>query len=82
MEALKKTLPHAVSKTKLVEMFSDQYSESKIKQAINLIIIDNRKNKPLYKDYTPAKLRRIKAINHQEFMEFIAIYGEPKGYEV
>jgi hypothetical protein len=79
---IKKTLPHAVTKAQLVKLYLDQYSEKVIISAVNLIIIDNRKNKPIYKGYTTARLARTNTITHQEFVEFIATYGDPKGFEV
>lgn len=83
MEApIKKTLPHAVTKSQLVKLYSDQYSERLILMAVNLIIIDNRKNKPVYKEYSEERLKRSNYVTHQEFMEFIATYGDPNGFEV
>ena len=64
----KKNLPHAVTKSELVDMYCDQFSETKIRKQINEIL----KEKNISKD--------TKIVPHLEFMEFVETYGLPKGY--
>lgn len=80
METPKKTLPHAVTKQQLVDLFINQMPEAKILKAANLIIYDSRKNKPLYQADTQQKIIATRYVTHPEFMEFIETYGMPKGY--
>jgi hypothetical protein len=65
---IKKPLPHAATKSELVDMYCDQFSETKIRKQINEIL----KEKNISKD--------TKIIPHIEFMEFVETYGLPKGY--
>ena len=65
---IKKPLPHAATKSELVDMYCDQFSETKIRKQINEIL----KEKNISKD--------TKIIPHLEFMEFVETYGLPKGY--
>lgn len=65
---IKKTLPYSATKSELVEMYCDQFSETKIRKQINEIL----KEKNISKD--------TKIIPHLEFMEFVETYGLPKGY--
>ena len=64
----KKPLPHAVTKSELVEMYCDQFSETRIRKQINEIL----KEKNISKD--------TKMVPHMEFIEFVETYGLPKGY--
>ncbi len=64
----KKTLPHSVTKSELIEMYCNQFSETKIRNQINEIL----KEKNISKD--------TKIIPHLEFMEFVETYGLPRGY--
>ena len=64
----KKPLPHSATKSELVEMYCDQFSEAKIRNQINEIL----KEKNISKD--------TKIIPHLEFIEFVETYGLPKGY--
>lgn len=64
----KKSLPYSVTKSELIQMYCDQFSEAKIRKQINEIL--NEKN--ISKD--------TKIIPHLEFMEFVETYGLPKGY--
>jgi hypothetical protein len=64
----KKPLPHSATKTELIAMYCNQFSEAKIRNQINEIL----KEKNISKD--------IKMIPHLEFMEFVETYGLPKGY--
>ena len=64
----KKPLPHAVTKSELIGMYCDQFSEKKIRKQINEIL----KEKNISKD--------TKIIPHLEFIEFVETYGLPKGY--
>ncbi|WP_395074577.1 hypothetical protein [Flavobacterium sp.] len=65
---VKKPLPHSATKSELVEMYCDQFSEAKIRNQINEIL----KEKNISKD--------TKIIPHLEFIEFVETYGLPKGY--
>ncbi|GEC80133.1 hypothetical protein [Flavobacterium aquatile] len=65
---VKKPLPHSVTKSELIEMYCNQFSEAKIRKQINEIL----KEKSISKD--------TKIIPHLEFMEFVETYGLPKGY--
>ena len=65
---IKKPLPHSVTKSELVEMYCDQFSETRIRKQINEIL----KEKNISKD--------TKIIPHIEFIEFVETYGLPKGY--
>lgn len=65
---IKKLLPHAVTKSELIDMYCDQFSETKIRKQINEIL----KEKNISKD--------TKIVPHLEFMEFVETYGLPKGY--
>ena len=65
---LKKPLPYSATKSELVSMYLDQFSERKIRAHINEIL----KEKSISK--------QTKIIPHLEFMEFVATYGLPKGY--
>ena len=65
---IKNPLPHAVTKSELVEMYCDQFSETRIRKQINEIL----KEKNISKD--------TKIIPHIEFIEFVETYGLPKGY--
>lgn len=65
---IKKPLPHAVTKSELIGMYCDQFSETKIRKQINEIL----QEKNISKD--------TKIIPHLEFMEFVETYGLPKGY--
>lgn len=64
----KKPLPHSATKTELIAMYCNQFSEAKIRNQINEIL----KEKNISKD--------IKMIPHLEFMEFVETYGLPKDY--
>lgn len=64
----KKPLPYSATKSELIKMYCDQFSETKIRKQINEIL--NEKN--ISKD--------TKMIPHLEFMEFVETYGLPKGY--
>jgi len=66
----KKPLPHSATKTELIAMYCNQFSEAKIRNQINEIL----KEKNISKD--------IKMIPHLEFMEFVETYGLPKGYHL
>lgn len=65
---IKKPLPYSATKSELVEMYCDQFSETKIRNQINEIL----KEKNISKN--------TKIIPHLEFMEFVETYGLPKGY--
>lgn len=65
---IRRLLPHSATKSELVEMYCDQFSETKIRKQINEIL----KEKNISKD--------TKIIPHLEFMEFVETYGLPKGY--
>ena len=65
---VKKPLPHSVTKSELIEMYCNQFSEAKIRSQINEIL----KEKNISKD--------TKIIPHLEFIEFVETYGLPKGY--
>lgn len=65
---IKKPLPYSATKSELVEMYCDQFSETKIRKQINEIL----KEKNISKD--------TKIIPHLEFMEFVETYGLPRGY--
>lgn len=67
-KSIKKPLPHSATKSELVEMYCDQFSETKIRKQINEIL----KEKNISKD--------TKIIPHLVFMEFVETYGLPKGY--
>ncbi|QEE49656.1 hypothetical protein FUA48_08680 [Flavobacterium alkalisoli] len=69
-----KPLPFSVKKGELVEMYIDQMTERFILDNINTIIVATRN---LPKNYRP----RVSQLLHIEFMEFVATYGAPKGYE-
>jgi predicted component of type VI protein secretion system len=64
----KKPLPYSATKSELIQMYCDQFSEAKIRKQINEIL--NERN--ISKD--------TKIIPHLEFMEFVETYGLPKGY--
>lgn len=64
----KKPLPHSVTKSQLIEMYGNQFSEKVIRAHINEIL----------KEKNIAKQTKI--IPHLEFMEFVETYGLPKGY--
>ncbi|THD32223.1 MAG: hypothetical protein DI588_09015 [Flavobacterium johnsoniae] len=64
----KKLLPYSVTKSELIQMYCDQFSEAKIRKQINEIL----KEKNISKD--------TKMIPHLEFIEFVETYGLPKGY--
>lgn len=64
----KKLLPYAVTKSELIRMYSDQFSERKIRSHINEILREKNISK------------QTKMIPHLEFMEFVETYGLPKGY--
>lgn len=68
MSTPKKPLPHSVTKSQLIEMYSNQFSEKVIRAHINEIL----------KEKNIAKQTKI--IPHLEFMEFVETYGLPKGY--
>jgi len=55
-------------------MFLGQMTEKQIREGINTIIADNRK------ECTPKNSVAVQLIWHDELMEFIAVYGMPKGY--
>lgn len=65
---IRRPLPHSATKSELVEMYCDQFSETKIRKQINEIL----KEKNISKD--------TKIIPHLEFREFVETYGLPKGY--
>lgn len=68
------TMPFATTKAKLFEMYLSNYTETEIRIGINTIIADNRKypaDKPVY----------VKRIRHCELVEFVEIFGLPKGYK-
>lgn len=64
----KKPLPYSVTKTELLKMYCDQFSERKIRSHINEILKEKKISK------------QTKIIPHIEFMEFVDTYGLPKGY--
>jgi hypothetical protein len=64
----KKQLPYSVTKTELIKMYCDQFSERKIRSQINEILREKKISK------------QTKIIPHLEFMEFVDTYGLPKGY--
>ena len=55
-------------------MYQNQMSENFIKKEINTIIQDRRR---LPKDKAP----KVMNVLHIEFMEFVSLYGVPKGYQ-
>lgn len=65
---IKKPLPHAVTKSQLMQMYSDQFSASTIRRHINEILKEQNISK------------HIKIVPHLSFKEFVATYGIPKGY--
>jgi len=64
----KKPLPHSVTKSQLIEMYCNQFSETKIRNQINEILKEKNISKGT------------KMIPHLEFMEFVETYGLPKDY--
>ena len=64
----KKPLPYSVTKTELLKMYCDQFSERKIRRQINEILLEKHISK------------QTKIIPHIEFMEFVDTYGLPKGF--
>ena len=63
----KKPLPYSATKSELIQMYCDQFSEAKIRKQINEIL--NERN--ISKD--------TKIIPHLELIEFVETYGLPKG---
>lgn len=64
----KKPLPHAVTKSQLMQMYSDQFSAFTIRKHINEILKEQNISK------------HIKIVPHLSFKEFVDTYGIPKGY--
>lgn len=64
----RKPLPNSVTKSELFKMYSDQFSEKRIRLFINEILKES--NYPV----------SIKMIPANEFKEFVDTYGVPKGY--
>lgn len=77
----KKPLPFSVSKKRLVELYCNQMPEKTITKGINEIIFENRKNLPENKHKTREQIVYARLVWHTEFMEFVGVYGAPKGYK-
>lgn len=76
-----KSIPLEITKSKLSNMYRNQYTDAQIRKNINTIISDNRKNEPEYKELIESgKSLSVQKIRDKEFQEFVAIYGYPKGY--
>ncbi len=67
---VRKPLPYAVTKKELVEMYINQKPEARILKQINEILLEK------------GFAKEIKQIEHNEFMEYVATYGTPKGYYI
>lgn len=74
-EAKFKILPHSVNKKQLFAMYLGQMTERQIREGINTIIADNR-------NYPPGTPVSIQLVWHIELMEFVSVYGLPKGYKL
>lgn len=61
-------------------MYLNQLPEATIRNGINVIICDNRKNESGFK--VVGKMPSVQKIREREFREFMAVYGAPKGYKV
>lgn len=76
-----KKIPQEITKKILIEMYLYQFTEKQIRSNINLIIRDNRKNEPLYKNLIASGGSPcVQKIRDKEFFEFMETYGFPKGY--
>ena len=76
-----KIIPLEITKSKLSDMYRNQYTDAQIRRNINTIISDNRKDEPAYKELIASgKSLSVQKIRDKEFQEFVSIYGYPKGY--
>lgn len=75
-----KPLPFSCSKKELVNFYIDQIPRDKIIKEINTIILNNPARKQIVRGR--RKQPSVSRLFHKEFMEFVAIYGAPKGYTV
>jgi hypothetical protein len=71
-----KKLPYATTKKQLQEMYKHNLTSMIVKDSINEIVKKSREDKGLLFN------KNFKTITHNEFQEFIDIWGLPKGYEV
>ena len=76
----KKELPFSVSKAQLVDMYITQMSREMICDNANEIIYDNRKKMKKFTGLSRQIIIRTHFLTHVEFVEFIDVFGTPKGY--
>lgn len=76
-----KKIPQEITKKILTDMYLNQFTEKQIRDNINTIIRDNRKNEPQYKALIASGGSPcVQKIRDKEFTEFVETYGFPKGY--
>lgn len=75
-----KPLPYSCSKNELVSFYIDQMPRDMIIKEINTIILNNPARKQIVRGR--RKQPSVSRLFHKEFMEFVAIYGAPKGYAI
>ncbi len=75
-----KKIPYALSKQELVKLCYP-IPEYTIRNRINLIIYDNRKNLPEFQGFTMSKIISSHYIQRVDLIEFFETYGYPENYE-
>lgn len=81
MEQELKPIPTSLKKTQIVKMYHP-IPENTIRNHINEIIFDNRKDLKCNKDKTRKKIISSQYVWRNELLELIEILGLPKGYEL
>lgn len=80
MEIQSKKIPYSITKIQLVTLCYP-YPESTIRNRINAIIYDNRKNLPENAGKTILEVIRGHFIEKSELIEYFQTYGLPDGYQ-
>ncbi|HLF51880.1 hypothetical protein [Flavobacterium sp.] len=75
-----KKLPYSITKAQLVKMCYP-VPERAVRNRINIIIYDNRKDKGFYKDLSIKEVIRTHVVEHHEIKEYFETYGLPPGFE-
>jgi hypothetical protein len=69
-----KKMPYACTKVLLKKMYMLDLTQRELRNGINGIIKENRGLPKMH----PVRLRQVR---HNELMEFVEVFGAPRGYE-
>lgn len=74
-------LPYSATKKQLVKMCYPM-PEQTVLDRINIIIIDNRKNRPECQGKNSKQIKSTKTVEHSELKEYFETFGLPPGLEI